>query len=436
MIDVFKMIFGNQVNIIFWVIIFSVWIMVMKLEVDAENVSIKFIILYVFLYVISLFQIVDIKIIYLIFLVISFAFLEIIFLDSFAKKIILKKRYYIYDYFYKIIFEYKVLYFFIAIFIISNFCKSFVKKVPLVNDLYLFLVEKINFNFGKYLLIFISIGLMLKCIIRISNNRFKTMSFEQISKEMDTVLPFSNFSISSTLKDFSKILIYKEDRSFLERKNSYNWISYEFIKYRIKRIYKSSDKFGSCKFKILGSFLHNIYFLICLFDKFLILICDTIKFVSQIVVKVIIGRKNIKNYLRGYSTIEMQLIRTIAVKDGYATNIYQRKAYEFIYSNIYFDSLKSYYIYHVYENIQYYKYYLINLYILIAPVEINGKKYTSILSLFDKKDIFDISLEEFYIWTLGLSHRKINDRILDGDIVRSYRMDYTKLKQLIKRFNS
>ena len=63
------------------------------------------------------------------------------------------------------------------------------------------------------------------------------------------------------------------------------------------------------------------------------------------------------------------------------------------------------------------------------------KKYTSILSLFDKKDIFDISLEEFYIWTLGLSHRKINDRILDGDIVRSYRMDYTKLKQLIKRFN-
>ena len=316
----------------------------MKLEVDAENVSIKFIILYVFLYVISLFQIVDIKIIYLIFLVISFAFLEIIFLDSFAKKIILKKRYYIYDYFYKIIFEYKVLYFFIAIFIISNFCKNFVKKVPLVNDLYLFLVEKINFNFGKYLLIFISIGLMLKCIIRISNNRFKTMSFEQISKEMDTVLPFSNFSISSTLKDFSKILIYKEDRSFLERRNSYNWISYEFIKYRIKRIYKSADKFGSCKFKILGSFLHNTYFLICLFDKFLILFCDTIKFVSQIVVKVIIGRKNIKNYLRGYSTIEMQLIRTIAVKDGYATNIYQRKAYEFIYSNIYFDSLKSYLI--------------------------------------------------------------------------------------------
>ena len=138
MIDVFKMIFGNQVNIIFWVIIFSVWIMVMKLEVDAENVSIKFIILYVFLYVISLFQIVDIKIIYLIFLVISVAFLEIIFFDSFAKKII---------------FEYKVLYFFIAIFIISNFCKNFVKKVPLVNDLYLFLVEKINFNFGKYLLI-------------------------------------------------------------------------------------------------------------------------------------------------------------------------------------------------------------------------------------------------------------------------------------------
>jgi hypothetical protein len=145
-------------------------------------------------------------------------------------------------------------------------------------------------------------------------------------------------------------------------------------------------------------------------------------------------KKPIRKYIRGYSTIEMQLIRTLSIQHGYTSNVIQRKFYEFIYSVVFFDSFKNNYQYFHYSNIDEYKLYLIYIYIRVAPVKINDIAYSSILKMYDKGKINDISNEEFYIWTLGLSHKKINFDILERPEIEVFKMDKEKIKQLIKRF--
>ena len=163
----------------------------------------------------------------------------------------------------------------------------------------------------------------------------------------------------------------------------------------------------------------------------------SIKFVKktiQIIVNVLIRRENIKNYLRGYSTIEMQLIRTIALKHGYETKTIQRKFYELIYSEVFFRSLKEFYEYHQYSNTEYYKYYILYIYIRVAPVRINGVDYYSILKMFNKKKLNNITNEEFFIWTYGLSYWPVDMEMLKDPSLDIFNINKTKLKNLIKKF--
>ena len=435
MLELLEKIVGEQLNIYLLTILLLSWIMITKLEFDSKKLNVKFSLIYIVVYLLAVFNILDIKFLLIIVLIISFIFLEIIYLDELAKKIINKKLYYIYDYLYKIVFEYKCLYFVLSLIIISNrFKKDFI-KIPYLYDIYDLIADKINIRFGNYILIFISALLILIGVVKIINNRFKTLNFSEIKDKMDSIQLFSKFKPSNELLEFSKILIYKEDRSFFKRKNSYNWFSIEFIKYRLKRIYESSNKFKICSVKIIGKIVHIFLFIYYLLKNSLILLFRILKNILNIIIKVFILRKNIKNYLRGYSTIEMQLIRTLSVKDGYSSNVLQRKAYEFCYSKVYFDSLKQYYEYHIYANISDYKLYLIYIYIMIAPVKINGVLYKSILNLFEKEKLENITIEEFYIWVLGLSHKKIDYDILSNTSVLSFKMNKSKIEDLILKFS-
>ena len=161
---------------------------------------------------------------------------------------------------------------------------------------------------------------------------------------MNAIMPFSKFRCNTKLYDFSKILIDREDHSFFERVESYNWISVEFIVYRLRRMYKESEKCTSSN----SLLLRKINFILYILKKIIKCIVNEIHRLIFITNKVVLHRKNIKSYIRGYSTIEMQLIRTLAVKHGYSSHVFQRKAYEFIYSKIFFSSLKKYYRYHYY----------------------------------------------------------------------------------------
>ena len=429
MVEFWKDLFGNNINTYTWLFVLTSWLMISNFELNKKNLKIKASIIYILFYLFAILNIFDIKILIIILSVSLFVVIEFIFVDDIQRKILKKINYCVLDFFYKIICEYKILYFIISMFFISNFLKKVSKKFFIL----LQIKKLINIDFSFLYFIFtmiISIILLLRGIVKSINSEFETLDFSNILNKMNILKPFSTFSCNTKLYDFANILIDREDRSFFSREKTYNWISLEFIKYRLKRMKKESSNLF---FK--DRYCNNINFILYILYKFYKFIINTIKHIMIIVNEVVIHRKNIKNYMRGYSTIEMQLIRTLAVKDGYSTHTFQRKTYEFIYSKIFFTSLKNYYIYHHYLNIKDYKYYLIYLYIRIAPVKINGVLYENILELYKKKKINDITIEEFYIWVLGLSHCPINEYIIREEKVRIFKMKKNKLKKLIKRFS-
>lgn len=429
MLEMWKDLFGDNMNSYIWLVILTSWLIISKLELNPNNLKVKISIVYLLFFLLALFNIYDIKILILIIFLTMFIFLEFLYIDNVQRKILKKIRYCLLDYVYKIIFEYKILYFLISLFLISTRLEYIVNKIILLLNIEN-LVGKNFLIVYSFLTITLSLLFLLRGILKSINNEFETYNFEEILDTINGILPFYKFSYNTKLIEFSKILINIEDRSFFERKESYNWISFEFLLYRLKRMYKECSKFPLCKFRIIK----NIIFIFYCLHKFIKLVINWICNLLKIFNKVIIYRKNIKKYMRGYSTIEMQLIRTLGVKEGYSANIFQRKVYEFVYSKIFLSSLKNYYEYHYYLNVEQFKYYLIYLYIMIAPIKINGIKYKNILELYNKKKLNDITIEEFYVWVYGLSYRPITNNIINNETIKFYKMNKKILKEIIKKF--
>lgn len=59
--------------------------------------------------------------------------------------------------------------------------------------------------------------------------------------------------------------------------------------------------------------------------------------------------------------------------------------------------------------------------------------YNNIFELYDKKDLKDISLEEFFIWIKGLSYRKINLDLLNSSLIGHYDLNAKKIKNIINK---
>ena len=422
-------------------VLLSICILITKIEPDKENIKVKISILFVLFYILAVVNLFSILSLTLIFLILTFVFFEIILVDDLKRKILKKRRYLIYDYFYKMIFEYKTLYFFAGFIIyflwiaLDKYLKYILIKINIYN-----LLEQIKlFNITSYnIYIFfikaLPILIVFKGIINMLNDEFETYNFEEINEEMKKIMSFEGFGPNAKLHDFGEILTHKEDKSFFIRKNNYNWLSISFIKYRIKRIFMNFSKRKYSKGKKIKNICNIGKTIITYTVRFIKLSIKFVKKTIQIIVNVLIRRENIKNYLRGYSTIEMQLIRTIALKHGYETKTIQRKFYELIYSEVFFRSLKEFYEYHQYSNTEYYKYYILYIYIRVAPVRINGVDYYSILKMFNKKKLNNITNEEFFIWTYGLSYWPVDMEMLKDPSLDIFNINKTKLKNLIKKF--
>lgn len=427
---------GTITSYILFVFLLS-FIMFAKIETDKQNIQIKIAIIYILSYLLVFFNTADIKSILIILIISSFIFLEFVFIDNFKRKIMKKRLYFVLDYIYQIVFEYKIAYVLISFLLISSIWKVLIKTVLIKLHLFCYITEHIPIIKSCYLVFIpaLSIMFLTKGIIKIINNEFETKSFEEIFSDMKKIRHFSNFEKNSVLKEYCKILTYKEDKSFFYREESYNWISFSFIKYRLARMYYGSKKYHLKGKTFIIKKFNKVITIIYYLAKINYVVIKCLKKLFSIIFNVLKKRKKITAYIRGYSTIEMQLIRTIAVKDGYATHIYQRKIYEIIYSTIFFNSLKDYYKYHEYSNLQEYKYYIIYLYIMIAPVKINGIMYENISKLYGKNKLNDITIEEFYIWTLGLSHGWIGPYLLESIYIESFGINRKKLADLIEKFD-
>lgn len=379
-------------NIYFLVIITLIFLLINEFKFSSKNLKEKITISYALLIVLKYLNLISIRFIILISMFLYFFVIELI-NNKDNKLPIYGVVNYLLDYLFKLFFKYNYAGFIISLIIVSN--KSMVIFTKIFGDL------------GNNIIVILSAITYLITVNSIYKNKFNTLSLDEIKDKMNEIIPFQDYQHDKRLEDFAEILTYYEDKSYFSRNNSYNWISCEFIKYKYKRV-KSNQVGWLYNISIIGEIFRNIATTTQIVYKLISRIYKIFIKCFKIILKVLRKKKKIytiRSIIRGYSTIEMQLIRTIALKDGYRL-IFHRKIYELIYSNLFFKSLKEYYKYYRYNNTREYKYYLLEIYINVAPSFINGKKYRSIKELCsDRENILEIPNEEFFLYVLGLANR-------------------------------
>ena len=358
----------------------------------------KIVMIYVFVYSLKIFNIIDLKVLFIGLTIVSFLYIEFLSEDNVKNILLCNIIYKIIDYMYKLIFEYSAVYFCGSLILMSNIIQIDLPIIQLLNRYIPIIGIKINI---------ISLLLVLYAINNITSQKFETYSFKHIKQKMDEINIWNNVKSNNIDSLKLNMLIDVEDKSYFIRENTYNFLSFEFIKYKIKR--------GIRKLKYI-----NI-------DK------NILKKVT------ILPIKNTKKYIRGYSTIEMQIIRTLGIKSGYEKHIFCRKIYEIIYSKIFFTSLRRYMnkLYLDTSGCCTFKEYLLMIYIKIAPIKLNNTKYSNMLKAWNSNDIRQISDEQFFISILGLSYRCISTNILFNysRIISEYSLKKSEIRKIIKKLN-
>ena len=251
----------------------------------------------------------------------------------------------------------------------------------------------------------------LLLIILIVNNDFDLYSFTTIYDNLNRI-NFGNFKKLD--KEKKEILLYIEDKSFFKRKKDFTFLCWDFVKYRFERINDivltiNEGKGKPHKLKYIINFILYIF-----------------KQLFRELKKVFENFDYVKKFFRGYSTIDMQLFRTVSVKNGYQKE-YTRKIAELFYSQLIFKGLKDFYrLNYATVTDKYFKEFILVNYISVAPVLIGGKNIP--MEKFWKKKIDKINNSEFFLSVLSFS-----GKIKAVKLSSSYIFD--NFNVLISKFN-
>ena len=147
-------------------------------------------------------------------------------------------------------------------------------------------------------------------------------------------------------------------------------------------------------------------------------------------------KTSIKRFVRGYSTIEMQLLRTLAIEEGYSC-IFRRKIFEILYAKLFWKNLKVYY-----KNCDcdtfYFKDYLLFLYMQTAKCLNRGEeKHLEEVIGKKRKNILDYTKEELFVLTLCFSGKIKRDYVLEiyQDVIWMNGLDEERVNELVWRLN-
>ena len=192
-----------------------------------------------------------------------------------------------------------------------------------------------------------------------------------------TYFPINKVKFNRKLDEACSILVSIEDRVYYERK-AYSFLSFKYILKIIKN-------------KTNGQSVHNK--IICVFSA---------------------GNHFVKNVFdesRGYSTLPMQLIRSLGIQRGYNCK-YRRKIFEIIYSRIFFKGIERMLDEDQVAQRQNFKTYLLYIYFHKVNTFLGDATFSKFLNAFDmkydeknEKDIYDCTNEGIFIACMGLSKR-------------------------------
>lgn len=276
-------------------------------------------------------------------------YLEFLTEDTVKIKFVKKLRYKIVD-FLLMVAQYKFFLFFMTLVFTSTRVQNFVVSYLEFDKM---LVNSFMDLFA-ILLFFIT-------VFEISKEKFKIKTFTRLLNEV--FIPPINDSELDIYEEYLDILVRIEDKTYFIRENSYNVFTKEFILVKLKQYANQNRKQGI--------------------------------------------RIRIKNYvlasqhLRGYSSLEMQLLRTVALDEGYYKTI-TRKIYEILYTNIIFKSMKEYYEKNDYVNHERFKEYLLSIYVSNVRTKIDGVVFTKMTKYLGENPM-EWNKEKFYLACLGLT---------------------------------
>lgn len=365
----FNVFFKNNIYIIFGIFIYLLF----NSDYHKDYNS-KIIVIYSIIITLFLTNTLSIKYMLIIFLLIFFFQFEFFIDDEFKHKILNSFIDKIIDFLYLLIFRFRFILFVVLL--------LFIKMINFnnINNVFIFYFTSSIFIY-IYLVLFI-------------NSIFELNSFDYIINKINISL-FGKFKPLDDKK--IEILTYIEDRTYFERKRTYNFFSYSIIKLKIERIINIIKEIKNKEKNIK-------YIYKC--KSFKDCIIEILNFVRR--------------QIRGYSTLEMQLYRQIAIKDGYNKKC-QRKIAELFYSQLIFKNLKNYLKLN-YEKVsdKRYKSYLIDRYLEFAPVFLGKYKYDNYYDLFGKKKVSNC---DFLFYTLCLSGKLNKD-----DIITNNKIDIELIK--------
>lgn len=367
----------------------------------------------------------------LVILVLTFIELEILSTTEDRDKLIVSAKYKLQDFIFTSINKYKML------------------SMLLIN--FLFYMSNIWSDINTFwwlIYILIISGLFLGNIGRIYKNEFNTKTLDKIEKDyINATIGYKDPRKNKNLKKKIELLLEIEDRTFEHRKSSHTILCWESLVYKLNKDYDTIDKINTINsYKIQ----YKLRFIRYNFKK----IINLSYRIFVVLIKAIFSKQGLRRYLnRGYSTIEMQLIRTYGVVSGYEKT-YIRKIYELIYANIFF---KSYYrksnYYHYLEEDEEIKYRIPYAYLNSVRTFINGKIFKNIRGYYkyirniprgqklskgeENHIVYNLSIEEIFIFILGLSKKKINNDIMIkySHYIEKYDLNVNKLEVIINKCN-
>lgn len=383
-------------------------------------------------------------------LFILFLYEEYLGKDLVKIKYVKRIRYKFFDFMYMYVFQFDIIYIISAIILRSNICRTFLVELSERNVI---LVKNI-----ETVLLIISILLLFIGIYQMFNNSVELKDFQQINQKFSEypyyLLPLSDEKKRDTLFKKLELVADIEDYTFFTRKNSYCSFSLEFIKAVMckKKLKKNIEKKGVSGW-IYKIWWRAIYFFTV--ENFLVFVKNkhemrTLKkFIRRIYKKISIeiiqkleqSKKIIKRCFRGYSTIEMQLIRILAYKKGLkmgkpqnlrdAYLIFTRKIYEIIYAPMFFSGLKEYLM--ISKKSDFYRYYLVYIYLHTVQTTLNGRTFAPLDKVFRDVDVIDWPKEALFVIVLGLNNLKITQERVDVyvDIIIKYQLNKELIYQLI-----
>lgn len=314
-------------------------------------------IIYISVYALTVLNIIGVKMALVLLVVSLFCFFEIFTSDETKFKILVNPIYKIIDFIYISFSQYAF----------GGICCALLMlriKLPEILNEQEVILKIISVLFMVWSL---TVTLQQKYVIHTFGEMYKVFTF----------FPINKVEFNEKLNDACSILISIEDQAYYERK-AFSFISPKYLGKILKN--KIQGQIG--RKKITYVFMAGNQFVRNVFDE-----------------------------TRGYSTIPMQLIRSLGIKRGYNYK-YRRKIFEIIYSGIFFKGIERMLKEDQVAQRQYFKEYLLYIYFHKVNTFLGDATFSKFLNAFDMKynkrndkDIYDCTNEGIFIACMGLSKR-------------------------------